>query len=89
MFDFCDGSLYKEHPLFSMHKDALQIVIYYDDVEVVNPLGSYRGVHKLGNLCNQILLPFQKYNIIPITLTTRSKVRPLNCSLMVLCNLLA
>lgn len=27
--DFCDGSLYKEHPLFSVDKEAIQIVGYY------------------------------------------------------------
>ena len=50
LYDFCDGELYKQHLLFSAVKDALQIVIYYDEVEVTNPLGSYRGIHKLGML---------------------------------------
>ena len=27
---------------------ALQIVIYYNEVKTANPLGSYRGKHKLG-----------------------------------------
>lgn len=35
----------KDHPLFSDNKQALQLVIYY---ETANPLGSYRGRHKLG-----------------------------------------
>ena len=42
--DFCDGDMYKEHPLFSCHSDALQLIIYTDEVEVANPLGSYRGL---------------------------------------------
>ena len=51
--DFCDGDLYKNHPLFTSATDDpaslnLQIIMYYDDVEVVNPLGSHRGKHKLG-----------------------------------------
>lgn len=46
--DFCDGSLFKGHPLFSIDRNAFQIVGYYDDLEVVNPLGSY--VKKLGCL---------------------------------------
>ena len=46
--DFCDGEVYKAHPLFSTDCHAIQIIIYYDDVEVSNPLGSHRGVHKLG-----------------------------------------
>ena len=48
MYDFCDGEVFNEHPLFSTDSDALQIVMYYDDVETANPLGSYRGKHKLG-----------------------------------------
>ena len=46
--DFCDGAYYKNHSLFSVHKNALQIMMYYDDVEVCNALGSHTKVHKLG-----------------------------------------
>jgi len=46
--DFCDGDLFKNHPLFSVDKTALQIVAYYDLIEVVNPLGS--RTHTLGKL---------------------------------------
>lgn len=38
--DFCDGTCFKSHQLFSTHKNALQIMLYYDDIEVCNPLGS-------------------------------------------------
>ena len=48
LFDIKDGTLYKDHPLFSVNDHALQLIIYYDDVEPANPLGSYRGHHKLG-----------------------------------------
>ena len=50
LHDFCDGSFFKAHPLFSCDPHALQIVGYYDDVEIVNPLGSYVKIHKLGCL---------------------------------------
>lgn len=46
--DFCDGSYFKSHPLFSTKSHALQIQIYYDDFETANPLGSKRGIHKIG-----------------------------------------
>lgn len=46
--DTCDGSFFKEHPLFGSDDGALQLLIYYDDVESANPLGSYRVKHKLG-----------------------------------------
>ncbi len=48
--DFCDGKYYKHHPLFSKSTNSLQIQVYYDDFETANPLGSKRGVHKLGCL---------------------------------------
>ena len=48
--DFCDGSLFQSHPLFSPNSQALQIIAYYDDLEVTNPLGSYTKVYKLGCL---------------------------------------
>jgi len=46
--DFCDGSLCKSHPLFSLDVDGLQIIGYYDELEVCNPVGSYVRSHKLG-----------------------------------------
>lgn len=46
--DFCDGKFIEAHPLFSVHTKALQVVFYYDEVEVCNHLGSKAKVHKLG-----------------------------------------
>uniref|UniRef100_A0A1X7T706 Uncharacterized protein n=1 Tax=Amphimedon queenslandica TaxID=400682 RepID=A0A1X7T706_AMPQE len=46
--DFCDGQLYKNNSLFCSAPHALQLFLYYDDVEVCNPLGSAATVHKLG-----------------------------------------
>ena len=46
--DFCDGSMFKSHPLFKDEPLALQVIAYYDDVEVCNPLGSHHGTNKLG-----------------------------------------
>ena len=46
--DFCDGAAYRSHPLFSTDHSALQIIAYYDELEVVNPIGSYISKHKLG-----------------------------------------
>ena len=34
--DFCDGSFFQAHPLFSCDPHALQIVGYYDDLEIVS-----------------------------------------------------
>ncbi len=48
--DYCDGEACKAHPLFSQDHQALQILLFYDDLEVVNPLGSHTKVHKLGKV---------------------------------------
>ena len=45
--DYCDGSLFKSHPIFQTHRNALQLIIYFDEVEVCNALGSHAGVKKL------------------------------------------
>ena len=39
--DFCDGFMYREHPLFTVNDKALQIIGCYDDLEIVNPIGFY------------------------------------------------
>jgi hypothetical protein len=46
--DYCDGSSFKDHPLYSTCPTALQLMLYYDDVEVCNPIGSRAKKHKLG-----------------------------------------
>ena len=46
--DINDGSYFRNHPLFSQQEHALQIQLYYDDFETANPLGSKKGIHKLG-----------------------------------------
>lgn len=46
--DYCDGTVYRSHTLFSEVPEALQIFLYYDDAEVCNPLGSRAKKHKLG-----------------------------------------
>ena len=48
MYDYCDGQFYKQHPLYMMEPDALQLIAYYDDIETSNPIGSHRTKHKLG-----------------------------------------
>ena len=46
--DMCDGSVFKNHPLFESDKNAIQIIGYFDEVELCNPLGSSTKKHKLG-----------------------------------------
>lgn len=46
--DYCDGRLYHTTKLFQEDPCALQIQLYYDEVEVCNPIGSKVKKHKLG-----------------------------------------
>jgi hypothetical protein len=46
--DYCDGELLRESTLFQEDPSALQIQLYYDEVEICNPLGSKAKKHKLG-----------------------------------------
>ena len=46
--DYCDGTLYANNLLFQEDPCALQIQLYYDELELCNPLGSKK--HKLGKI---------------------------------------
>ena len=59
--DFCDGDVCANHPLFSSDPKAIQIFLYYDDVAVVNPLGSKTSKHKFGK-SNQLFFK-KKYSV--------------------------
>ncbi len=48
MKEICIGTYIRTHPLFSKDSNALAIVLNYDDVEIVNPLGSH--IKKQTNL---------------------------------------
>ena len=60
--DYCDGTACKSRPLFSDDCQALQIMAYYDDVEVCNPLGSGAKKHKQGK-CECACLNIHMYKI--------------------------
>ncbi len=46
--DINDGFYFQNHLLFSQQRHALQILLYYDDFDTSNPLGSKKGIHRLG-----------------------------------------
>ena len=46
--DYCDGDNYRMSTLFQECPCGLQIQLYYDELEVCNPLGSKVKKHKLG-----------------------------------------
>ena len=48
--DICDGDLFASHPVFQRNEKALQIIGYYDELTLTNPIGSRAKKHKIGNL---------------------------------------
>lgn len=45
-----DGSIYQNSPLMQQCKKPLEIGLYYDETEVVNPLGTKVKKHKIGGI---------------------------------------
>ncbi|XP_049926801.1 uncharacterized protein LOC126406527 [Epinephelus moara] len=45
--DFIDGDIFKSHPLFMKVPTALQLILYTDEIELCNPLGSRANKNKL------------------------------------------
>jgi len=56
MRDICNGSYVASRAIFADNPSALQIMLYTDDIEVVNPIGAHVRKHKLTmfyyTLCN-------------------------------------
>lgn len=46
--DIDDGTIVHTHPLLSLQGNSLKIVLYFDDVELCNPIGTRRLIHKVG-----------------------------------------
>ena len=58
--DYCDGEFFKLNPLYKEDPCALQIQLYYDELELCNPLGSKVKKHKMGK--PQCLYNYNDYN---------------------------
>lgn len=48
LVDYCDLPKFKSHPLFCRRPHALQLILYFDELELSNPLGAFHRKHKLG-----------------------------------------
>lgn len=71
--NFCCGSTYRNNIFFKNNKNALQIQIFYDDFEVLNPLGSKTKIHKIGaiyftirNLPTEILSSLNNIHLLAL-----------------------
>lgn len=47
LYDFTDGALFTSHPLYSQRSNALQILLYTDEIEICNPLGPHASANNL------------------------------------------
>jgi hypothetical protein len=48
--DVKDGAAYKENPFFSANPEAFTLMLYSDALELCNPLGPRKTVHKIVNV---------------------------------------
>jgi hypothetical protein len=46
--NFRDGNQIHHHPILGANISALQIILYVDDLEICNPVGSSKKIHKLS-----------------------------------------
>ena len=53
--DYCDAKHCLQHQLFSTDPVELQLILYYDELELCNPLGSRCKEHKVGMSCTCVL----------------------------------
>lgn len=60
--DYCDGAHFSSHPLFDKYPEALQLQLYFDDLETTNPLGSKTKIHKMGAVYFSIMNLPPEYN---------------------------
>ena len=47
LIDFCCGDIFRQHTLLQ-NGNTIPIILYYDDIDVCNPIGTRASIHKLG-----------------------------------------
>lgn len=62
LYDIQDGEFFKEHDLFSKQVHTVQLQLFFDEMECANPIGSKRGIHKLGAIYFTLRNVSPKYN---------------------------
>ena len=48
--DVCDGAIFHDNPILRNDEQALQIIGYYDELTLTNPLMSRAKKHKIGTM---------------------------------------
>lgn len=62
LLNICNGSVWKNLHKTYCNKLVLPVLLYFDDFETANPLGSHAGVYKLGAVYCSILSIPPEYN---------------------------
>ncbi|KAK3910157.1 Ras-responsive element-binding protein 1, partial [Frankliniella fusca] len=72
--NYKDGTDFKTNPFLQRFPNAIRIVIYTDDLEISNPLGSKDCIHKLGAfyICVQNLPPEESSQLASVFLLALS-----------------
>ncbi|KZS17764.1 Uncharacterized protein APZ42_016191 [Daphnia magna] len=65
-----DSSHYSTHEFFKRYPYAVRLQIFYDDVDLVNPLGTKVKKHEIGNFCFVIL------NLPPLLNSSFKNIHP-------------
>ena len=47
MIDFHDGEAFKTNSFFQENKNTIQVILYQDAFEIVNPIGPAANKHKI------------------------------------------
>ena len=58
MRDVCDGSIFTNNNILCENERALQIIAYYDEFTLTNPLGSRAKKYKIGNAYKRLYISF-------------------------------
>ncbi|KAG5271297.1 hypothetical protein AALO_G00178160 [Alosa alosa] len=62
LYDIQDGEFFKNPELFSKQEHTVQIQLFFDEFECANPIGSKRGIHKVGAIYFTLRNVSPKYN---------------------------
>ena len=77
-YDICGGSIYRNDEFFKRYPEALQLILYHDELEIWNALSSYAGIHKLDMyyymLGNMSPIFHSKYYAIKLSAIANAKL---------------
>ncbi|KAK3925258.1 LexA repressor [Frankliniella fusca] len=52
---YADGTHFKNHPYIHNHEGVIQVILFFDELEIANSLGSKTIIHKLATFFGQVI----------------------------------